>query len=96
MLTSLFAIARKSGLWALPESPRKSCPVASMKIPFGAGKMRWMRNPGIVDSIFSTDQIIGDQRPVHPGQHVVVQRVHFAKGGAHLSDLDDEIPRAAR
>ena len=68
-------------------SPRKSCAVPSRKMPFGAGKMRLERKPRVVDSILAADQVLRYQRPVGPGQHVIVQRVHLAEGRAHLADL---------
>src|SRR5437588_3134189 len=42
---------------------------------------------GVVDAILASDQIAAHHRPIDPGQHVIVQRIHFAKCGAHLSRL---------
>ena len=79
-----------------PESPRNIWPVASRKIPFGAGRMRSIENSGVVDAILAADQILRHQRAVGPGQHVVVQRVDLAECGAHLADLSHEVCPAAR
>ena len=38
----------------------------------------------------------GHQRPVGPGQHVVVERVHLAERRAHLADLREQPARQGR
>ena len=54
---------------------------------FGGGQDAAEREAGVVDSVLAAQQILAHQRAVGPGQHVVVQRVHFAKCGAHLAHL---------
>src|SRR5260370_8291410 len=53
-------------------------------------------NPGVVDAVFAADQVLRHQRTVHPGQYVVVQRVHFAEGSAHFAAFSDESGRQGR
>ena len=48
------------------------------------------RESGIVDAILAAHQILGHQRTVGPGKHVIMQGVHFAEGGPHLSDAQLE------
>ena len=33
------------------------------------------------------DEVVDDERPIGPRQHVIVQAVHLAEGRAHLADL---------
>ena len=54
----------------------------------GRGKNAAERQARVVDAVFAAHQILGDQRPVDPGQHVVVQRVDLAEGRAHLADFE--------
>ena len=69
-------------------SPRKTCAVPSRKRPFGDGKNAAERKARVVDAVLAAHQVLGDQRPVDPGQHVVVQRVDLAERGAHLADFE--------
>src|ERR1041384_2769516 len=40
---------------------------------------------GVIYSVFATNKILRNQRAVHPGQHVIMQRVHLAKSRSHLA-----------
>src|SRR5258708_14236291 len=51
------------------------------------------RKSGIINSVFATHKVLRYQRTVHPGQHVAVHRVHFAKGRAHLAAFGNKAGR---
>src|SRR5438045_8983265 len=53
----------------------------------GCGNNVLNRDSGIVNSILAAHQIARHQRTVNPGQYVVMQSIHLAKGGAHLASL---------
>src|SRR5689334_5003500 len=55
------------------------------KSAFGSGKDAAQRQAGVIDAIFTADQVIGHQRSIGPGKHVVVQRVDLAESGAHFA-----------
>src|SRR6516225_3316341 len=42
---------------------------------------------GVIDAVFAGYQVIGDNRTIRPGQHVIVQRIHLSKRSPHLSDF---------
>ena len=48
------------------------------------------RNSSIIDSIFAADQVLRDQGTIGPGKHMIMQGIHLAKGGAHLTHLGDK------
>src|SRR5215831_9393087 len=48
------------------------------------------RDAGIVDSVFTPNQVLGYKRTIYPGKHVIMQRVDLAEGGAHLAGLYHE------
>src|SRR5207249_1339632 len=64
---------------ALPGELQKPVP--------GSGNNVLDRDSGIVNAVFTTYKILIDQRTVYPGQHVIVQGVDLAEGGAHLARL---------
>ena len=80
------ARAGSSGTASSPESPRNTWPVASRN-SHGFGISRATEMPGVVDAVFAADQVVDDERPIGPRQHVVVQRVDLAERRAHLADL---------
>src|SRR5439155_26356997 len=45
---------------------------------------------GVIDPVFAADQVWGDERPIGPWQHVIVQPVDLAERRAHLADLRQE------
>ena len=45
------------------------------------------RNAGVADAIFAAHEVAGDERPVGPRQHVIVQGVHLAERRPHLADF---------
>ena len=51
------------------------------------------RNSGIVNPILTAHQILSDQRTIHPGQHVIVQRIYLTKSGAHLARFGNKSRR---
>ena len=49
----------------------------TLKSVIGQGTINiFATQTGVVDAILATRQVLRDQRPVGPGQHVIVQRVH--------------------
>ena len=63
--------------------------VASRK-NHGFGKSRDTEMPASAMPFFAAEQVLRHQRPVGPGQHVVVHRVDLAERAAHLADLGQQ------
>ena len=42
---------------------------------------------GVVDSILASDKIAAHDGPIDPGQHVIMQCIHFSEGRTHLARL---------
>src|SRR6059058_4673844 len=60
------------------------------KQSFGSGNDTLNRKSRVVYAVFATNQIGRDQGSIDPRQDVVVHRIDFAKGRAHLSYLSHE------
>src|SRR5882724_5509191 len=41
--------------------------------------------PGVINSVFAAHKVLRHQRTIHPGQYVIVHRVHLAESRAHLA-----------
>ena len=54
------------------------------------------RQSRVVNAVFATDQVLRDQRAIRPRQHVVVQGIDGAEGGAHLAGSHLEATRESR
>src|SRR5579864_7061327 len=57
-----------------------------------------LKNPAhcqssVVDAILATDQVLRYQRPVGPGQYVIVQGIDLAEGSAHFADTQLQVRR---
>ena len=46
--------------------------------------------PGIINTVFAANEIVGHQRPVNERQGVIVDGVDLAEFGAHLADFQKE------
>jgi hypothetical protein len=44
----------------------------------------------VVDAVLPPEEVLDEERPVGPGQDVVVHLVHLAEGAPHLPDLEEE------
>ena len=53
-------------------------------------------NAGVVDAVFTADEVLDDERPIGPWQHVIVQPVDLAERRAHLAHLRQEPTREFR
>src|SRR6202047_3102799 len=51
----------------------------------GGGKYALEGDARIIDSVFASHQVAGYQRPINPGQHMVVQGVYLPKGPAEFA-----------
>src|SRR6476646_7365224 len=54
------------------------------------------RDPRIIDSVLTSDQIVGNNRPIRPRQHMVMQCVDLSERRAHFSDPDEQATRHCR
>src|SRR5947208_15345839 len=66
------------------------------KQPLWSRKNAGNGKAGVVDTIFSSDKIAAHNGPVDPGQHVIVQRIHLAKGRAHFARFRHQAARQGR
>src|SRR5258708_33523125 len=48
------------------------------------------RHAGVIDAIFASDEIIGDERPIDVGERVIVNGIDLAKISAHLADFQQQ------
>ena len=49
------------------------------------------REPGVVDAVLAAHQVLGHERAVGPGHHVVVHLVDLAERRPHLPDLQQQV-----
>ncbi len=52
----------------------------------GSGEDAAERHARVVNPILPTHQVLGHQRTIGPGQHMVMQSVYFSEGGAHFAN----------
>jgi hypothetical protein len=45
---------------------------------------------GVIDTVFAANQVGRDKGTVSPGKHMIVQAIHLAESGPHLSGLYEE------
>src|SRR5260370_2088785 len=48
------------------------------------------RHAGVIDAIFASDEIVGDERPINVGERMIVDRIDLAKVSAHLADFQQQ------
>ena len=52
--------------------------------------------PAVGDPLFAAEEVLRDERPIGPGQHVRVHRVDLAELRAHLAGLQQQAGRQRR
>ncbi|PYX53988.1 MAG: hypothetical protein DMG76_23430 [Acidobacteria bacterium] len=69
----------------IPGVAPKNLPGQLHKYALWGGKYALDGDARIIDSVFARHQVVAYQRPINPGQHMVVLRVYLPKGPAEFA-----------